>query len=536
MQEIKQEKVTALYARFSKEEDAESNSIKSQKEILARYAEEHGLINYKVYADDGFTGTNFERPDFKRMIEDIEDGCIGTVVVKDSSRLGRNYLGCGMYTEMVFAEYGIRFISINDNVDTFKGEDDFAPFRNIMNEWYSRDISKKQRAALQNKGRSGKRLTVRAIYGYKNNADGNWIIDEPAAETVRLIFKLCLEGKGVHQIANILHDKNIKIPVAYSGKGRLSERTKKDPCIWSAQTVSKILAHQEYCGDTVNFRTSKPSYKNKKFIYNDKSAHMIFPNTHEAIITREDFAEVQKIRAEKRRYFPAKDRALFSGIAYCYDCKNRMYSHRTNNDDRPDCYICSKYRRFPKECTSHYVRNDYLEKFVLTAINELIRQNIDNHVELISKLKKCLNSESHKEKEKNQKNISDYTVRISDIDNIIKQLYEDKLNGEISKEVFLRLAAQYTAEQHELNDKIFALSKKIGSIKKQETEVNQFLAAINKYDELFTELTPDIIKEFIEKVEVHSKEIINGEPYRKIDIFFRGIGYINMDEFLDVLP
>ena len=350
--------ITALYPRLSHEDElqGESNSISNQKRILEAYAKQNGFTNLKWYTDDGFSGANFQRPGFQSMLADIEAGLVGTVIVKDMSRLGRNYLQVGMYTEMIFPQKNVRFIAINDGVDSAQGDNDFAPLRNIFNEWRVRDTSKKIRAVKRSKGMSGKPVTSKPVYGYLMDEDENFIIDEEAAPVVKQIYSLCLAGNGPTKIARMLTEQEIPTPgtLEYRRTGRTRRYHPGYECKWAANTVVHILENREYTGCLVNFKTTTQSYKNSKIIYNSEDKQAVFENHHEIIIDRDTWERVQELRKQRKRPNRYDEVGLFSGILFCADCGSVMYQQRYQTDKRrQDCYICGSYKKRTADCTAH---------------------------------------------------------------------------------------------------------------------------------------------------------------------------------------
>ena len=373
--------ITALYCRLSRDDGAEgeSNSIANQKKLLSKYAKEHGFTNTKFYVDDGYTGTNFNRPGFQQMLEDMEMGYISTIIVKDSSRFGRNYLEVGQYTDYYFPEHNIRFIAINDCIDSENGEDDFSAFRNVMNEMYAKDISRKVRSSHRLRGNAGEPLS-QPPYGYMKSPDNKkkWIIDEDAAKVVRQIFQWCIEGKGNETIARLLQESEVLIPMAYwqsKGLGRGGKKTQPNPYKWCKTTIAKILAQQEYCGDILNFKTYSKSYKNKKRLENDRENWAIFKDVHEPIIERAVFEQVQQKRGKMRKR-QAKDgeRSMFSGLLVCADCGSNLHFHFNQGNPEIKYFNCSNYKGNRGTCGStHYVRVDFLEQVVLGEIRRLTK-------------------------------------------------------------------------------------------------------------------------------------------------------------------
>lgn len=516
MQTTGEFKITALYARLSSDDElqGESNSIIHQKQILEEYAATNNLNNYQFYVDDGFSGTNFERPGFQRMVSDIKNGVIGTVVVKDLSRFGRNYLQVGYYTEMMFPEYDIRFISVTDNVDSNFGYNEFVPLHNLINDWYAKDISRKQKAVIQSKGNSGKRLTTKAIFGYKKDDYGQWVIDSEAAEVVKKIFKLCLDGYGTQMIANYLFAEKIKNPSAYMG---YVCRTKgdKNPYLWTAQTISSILSRQEYCGDTVNFKTQRKSCMSKQIIYNNPEDYKIFYNTHTAIISREDFKKVQEIRSKRKRISPIQKPVLFDEI-YCADCGHRMYIMRLRDKSKPDAYSCSKYRKNSLVCSSHYIREGYLIEYILNELNVLLNSAQDED------FRKKIKDEFSKKN----------SITQVEINVIIKELYEDKVKGNITLEIFQKLSSEFINEQKELANAIIDYSKERADLDNSKDALKGFLDIVEKYkyrtQGSITQLTHEIVDDFIDKIEVFESKKVDGKRQQKVNIYFKGIGILSV--------
>lgn len=526
-------KITALYARLSADDElkGESNSISNQKQILQEYALTNGFANCKFYIDDGYSGTTFNRPDFDKLVNDVENDLIGTVIVKDLSRFGRNYLKVGYYTEVVFPEKGVRFISVTDNVDSNSDEgiNEFVPFKNMMNDWYAKDISRKQRAVIQSKGNAGKRLTTRAIYGYKKDENKEWIIDEETADVVRKIFQLCLDGYGIQMIANYLFAKKIKNPSAYSGRIRTGGVANTNPYLWSAQTVSGILSRQEYCGDTINFKSQKRSCMSKQIIKFDPSEYKIFPDTHQAIISREDFQKVQEIRSKRKRITPIQERVMFGDVIFCGDCGNKMYIMRSRNwkKTKPDCYICSTSRK-KGNCSSHYIQEKHLIEYVEDAINKLLLTSNDTE-KLYKRIHDDITKRNNERQRDLNKKLSEAQVRVREIDNIIKNLYEDKVRGNITLDVFQKLSSNFSTEQATLNDFIFEHSKECANVKADKSSVSDFVNIVKKYETGIDALTPEIVDDFIERIEIFEAKKIDGKRQQKINIHFKGIGLVDFD-------
>lgn len=522
--------ITALYCRLSRDDElnGESNSITTQKKILQKYANENGFDNCEYYVDDGYSGTNFNRPDFTRMINDCENKKVNTVIVKDMSRFGRNYLEVGYYTEILFPDMGIRFIAVNDGVDTMKEADDFTPFRNIINEWYAKDISKKIRSSFKSKGMSGKHIS-RCPYGYKYGKDNqDWIIDEPAAEVVRLIFKLFIEGKGFVSIANYLTNQKILTPVEYGkSQGRYQEWNVLGGYYWSASTVSRILSYREYVGDTVNFRTHRVSYKNKKQVKNDESDYAIFPNTHEPIIDRDTFELVQKLRKARKKETAKPNPDPLRGLLFCADCGARLYLQKhiyPKRYENLDCYYCGSYKRSKELCSTHRILLSDVKTLLQNELRYIVEM-ADSHLEELAEL---LRKKSEKENSTNQKALENEKnlcqKRISEIDLIIKKLFEQSVIGTLTSERFSFLSADYEKEQTELKTRLAEITVKLSAINEDTHNIDKFIAVAKKYAD-FDNLTPEIIFEFIDKVIVHQAVIDdNGNKNQKIDIIFNYIG------------
>lgn len=526
-----QYKYTALYARLSSDDELQGDSnIIHQKQLLETYAAENGLGNCQFYVDDGFSGTDFDRPDFQRMINDIENQIVGTVIVKDLSRLGRNYYQVGYYTEKFFPEHDTRFISITDNVDSLNGTNEFAPFHNLINDFYAKDIAKKQKAVIESKGKSGQRLTTRAIYGYKKDENGQWIIDNETADVVKEIFRLFIDGKGVKMIANYLFANRIKTPAAYSGNIRKGDIAERNPYLWSTQTISSILSKQEYCGDTVNFRYRKQSLCSKIVIKNKSEDIKIFKNTHEAIISRDIFEKAQEIRSKRRRMVQIEKPIMFTEL-YCADCKSRMNIVRSR-ERHSASYTCSQYRKAKviKEtfCSSHYISENYLVEYVLCEINAVLKSAQDS-----GNFQKIINTEFSKRNSKNQsdmkKNILQAQKRFAEIDKIIKELYEDKVNGNITLELFQKLSSEYVNEQTELSQTILNYNKKCLDFDKTKNELKGFFDVVEKYrlQGFINELTPEIVEEFTDRIEISETKKADGK--RQPFIYFKGIGLLSSD-------
>ena len=500
-------KITALYVRFSYDDgiDAESGSIEHQKSLLRSYAESNGFTNLSYYADDGYTGTNFNRPDFQRMLGDIHKGLVSTVIVKDMSRLGRNYLMVGQYVEIEFPKHNVRFIAISDNVDSAKGMNDLLPIHNLMNEWYSRDISKKVRAMIRQKGNSGQSIASKLPYGYYNTPEDKqtWLIDESAANVVRRIFDLYLnQSFGMYQIARILKAEGIPRPTYHRRMAKGIKVEADDLCVWSASVVRDILQHREYIGDTVNFRTEITSYKNKKVIHNSDDKLKIFPNTHPAIIDKETFQKVQDKISKEIRHTRNVHSYLFADYLYCMDCHSRMHGRQCylKGGRTLSAYECSTYRK-SKGCCFHGVPEMYLQAEVLVKIQNVLAFAKSNSAEFRQNISKALEEQSDGSKAVIEEELDEAQARTAEIDKYIQGLFEAKVRGEIDGSLFASLKKTYDEEKEQLNKLIIDLITKLSRENEADEKIQLLYAAIRKYDAVW-ELTPEVLTDFIEKIEV----------------------------------
>ena len=525
---MRNEKITPLYERLSRDDElqGESNSISNQKQMLEDFARRNGLPNPTHFTDDGISGTRFDRPGFLAMMEEVEAGRVEAIVIKDMSRLGRDYLKVGQVME-VLRQRGVRLIAINDGVDSLKGDDDFTPFRNIMNEFYARDTSRKIRSVFKSKGMSGKHLTGTVIYGYLwDEKREHWLVDEEAAEVVREIFRLCVNGYGPTRIANILTERKILCPTYYALEHGEKPRTvlPPDKYLWSATVVSHILERMDYLGHTVNFKTHVKSYKNRKKIDNSPEQWKIFENTHEAIIDKETFEIVQKIRSGKRRPTKMGDMPMFSGLLYCADCGSKMTFHRQMAQSaEKHNFVCSNYRHNSKSCTMHYIRNVVVEQIVLENLKEVIRYVSDYEDEFVQIVMDTDMRQRNKELLQKKKRLTEIHSRIQELDKIFQRIYEDNISGKLSDERFMKLSRGYEEEQHTLQEEQTSLEKELQKEEKQSVDVKQFLSVVRKYTNL-TELTPEIVHEFIDKIIVHAPDKSSGKRLQEIEIIYNHIG------------
>ena len=531
--------ITALYPRLSHEDElqGESNSISNQKRILEAYAKQNGFTNLKWYTDDGFSGANFQRPGFQSMLADIEAGLVGTVIVKDMSRLGRNYLQVGMYTEMIFPQKNVRFIAINDGVDSAQGENDFAPLRNIFNEWLVRDTSKKIRAVKRSKGMSGKPVTSKPVYGYLMDEDENFIIDEEAAPVVKQIYSLCLAGNGPTKIARMLTEQEIPTPgtLEYRRTGRTRRYHPGYECKWAANTVVHILENREYTGCLVNFKTTTQSYKCSKIIYNSEDKQAIFENHHEQIIDKDTWERVQELRKQRKRPNRYDEVGLFSGILFCADCGSVMYQQRYQTDKRKqDCYICGNYKKRTHDCTAHFIRTDLLTAGVLSNLRKVTSYAAKHEARFMKLLIEQNEDGGKRRNAAKKKELEAAEKRIAELSAIFKRLYEDSVTGRISDERFTELSADYEAEQKELKERAAVLQGELSRTLEATANAEKFMKVVRKYTS-FEELTPTLLREFVEKIIIHESEALDGKRRGKlrrqeIEIYYSFVGKVELPD------
>ncbi|VYU60879.1 recombinase family protein [Flavonifractor plautii] len=524
--------ITALYARLSQEDalDGESNSIANQKKILLKYATDNGFPNPAFFIDDGVSGVTFDRPGWNEMIQLAEAGKVRTVIVKDMSRMGRDYLKVGYYTESFFAERDIRYIAINDGVDSDKGDNDFTPFRNLFNDFYARDTSKKIRAVMRAKGNAGEHLCTNPPYGYmKDPADKKkWIVDEEAAEIVKRIFDLCIAGKGPMQIAKLLTAQHVLTVKAHYAQ-RDGKPLPEKPYQWSPKSVAGILERPEYTGCTVNFKTYSKSHKLKKRLHNAPENQRIFSNTQPAIIDEQVFARVQELRENKRR--PAKQaerQGLFSGLLYCADCGSKLhFATGKNMTPQQDCYRCSRYKSNTGDCTMHFIREETLKLFVLQRIFDVTALFFDDAMAFEEAARKQRFQEAEKDAKKRRREIAQAEKRIGELDRIFKHIYEDDISGTISHERFLKLSADYEAEQKELTEQVKAWRQAVENFEQDQADFASFAAIVRKYVGI-RELTPTIVNEFVKKIIVHAPDKSSGHRRQKIELVWNFIGEVSL--------
>ena len=542
-----------LYGRLSHEDElqGDSNSIVNQRKILCKYAEDNGFTPYEFIYDDGFSGTDFERPNFARMIEDVEAGNVSIVIVKDMSRFGRDYIKVGIYTEILFSEKDVRLIAINDNIDTERGDNDFAPMMNVFNEWFVRSTSKKIRAVWQAKGKSGDRLAVIPPYGYRKDENNSkqLVIDEESAAVVRRIFRLSVEGHGPAQIAKLLNGEHILNPSAYKfERGIISKaRSCKDPYFWNTTTVHKILDAPEYLGNTVNFKTYSKSYKDNRSRNNPSGNQLIFEGTHPAIIDAETWDIVRKMRQHKRRTPRYGDPGLFSGVGYCSDCGSKLYFHtreiwnKAKTQARYEgSYSCSRYRKghqyqMPGEkdcCTCHFIRQDVLEQLVLEEMRELLKFVSRYEKRFVRLVMDKSQQEQKRDTTAKRKTVSKHKQRIDEIDLLIERLYQDNVSGKVPDERYMKMSAKFEAEQAELIQSYDALEAELAEQERQNVNVDKFLSVVRRYTEI-EKLTPAIVHEFIDRIIIHEPEQARGNRRQRVEIIYNNIGAFDPQGSLD---
>ena len=529
---MRNEKITPLYERLSRDDElqGESNSISNQKQMLEDFARRNGLPNPTHFTDDGISGTRFDRPGFLAMMEEVEAGRVGAIVIKDMSRLGRDYLKVGQVME-VLRQRGVRLIAINDGVDSLKGDDDFTPFRNIMNEFYARDTSRKIRSVFKAKGMSGKHLTGTVIYGYLwDEKREHWLVDEEAAEVVRRIFSLTLEGYGPYQIACKLSADRIEIPVVHLARfneGVNRSKPVKDPYGWGSSTIVNILKKREYLGHTINFKTRK-HFKDKKSHYVSEDEWTIFENTHEAIIDQQTFDLAQKIRSNVRRYPNGwGEAAPLTGLLYCADCGGKMYVHRTNNGKRISQYTCSNYTKVPcgTLCPTQHRIN---ESAVLTLVSDTLRAiaeySRNDRTEFIHTVQETQVAQQSADISKKRRHLATAQKRAGELEKLICKIYEDNALGKLPDARYKALDAQYAKEQDALEIEIAELEKAVTGYEQSQKSAEKFIALIDKYEN-FDTLTNTMLNEFVEKILVHERARKGSQDTtQEIEIYFNFLG------------
>ena len=526
------DKITALYCRLSRddEQDGLSGSIKNQQAILEKYAQENGFKNTRVFIDDGWSGTNFARPAFTEIMELAEKGRIGTLIVKDHSRLGRNRLIVGQLLEEGFDSLGVRYIAIMDNIDTAKGISDLVPMQDLFNEWHAKNTSQKVRNVFKSKGMSGAPLTTNPPYGYLKDPESKngWIVDEEAAKIVRQIFAWCVDGLGPTQIAK--HLKAAKVPTPtehWSNIGRNCSNLPAVPYNWCSDTVANILSKQEYCGDTVNFRSTTKSFKNKKKIERPPEEWQIFKNTHPAIIDREVFALVQELRKHRRRPTKSGIVSPFSGLLYCADCGEKLYYSVTNNYKREQAYFfCSSYRKNSEVCSAHYIREKVVEQIVLESMQRILLNVQAFEKEFARKQMDCYTEDKKKQLAAKHRDLSRAKKRIAEIDTLIQKIYEDNASGKLSDERYATLSLSYEEEQKTLKAAVPELQSFLETETDKTESLQRFIQKVKQVTELKV-LTPELIHEFVDKIVVYAPRYLDGKRVQLLDIYYSGVGILH---------
>lgn len=533
--------VTAfLYERLSRDDnlEGESYSIGNQKKLLTKVAKEKGYTNLVHFLDDGISGVTMDRPGFNDMMEQLAAGKAAAVFVKDLSRLGRNYIEVGRLTEEFFPEHDIRLVAVSDNIDTAEGENELAPIRNLFNEWYARDISKKRRISNKIKGNAGEPMG-QPPYGYIKDPDNpkRWIVDEEAAQVVRRVFRMTLDGYGTEQIATIFSEEKILTPIAYwreKGVNRPGKSKLRGPYMWNSSTITHILSLQEYCGDILNFKTYSKSYKNKKRLANDRENWVIFQDVHEPIIERAVFEQVQQKRGKiRKRRTHEGERNMFSGLLVCADCGHNLHFHFNQGNPDIKYFNCSNYKGNRGTCTStHYVRVDFLEQVVLGEIRRLTKfasQFEDEFVKAVIGHSQQAEATDRKLKEKELKALQ---ARDEELDGLFERIYEDNVSGKLSDDRFARMSRRYEEEQKELAEKIKALRAEIDKQNSQSMTTDMFISLVRKYTRA-RKLTPRMLNELIEKIEVFNAEKVDGVWEQRLRIHYNCVGAI---EIADLIP
>jgi DNA invertase Pin-like site-specific DNA recombinase len=540
--DMKSNRMTAaLYMRLSRDDDlqGESNSITNQRKLLKKVATEQGYTKVREYIDDGVSGTTFNRPSFKKLEQDIDNGIVNAVIVKDMSRLGRDYLKVGYYTEHFFPEHSVRLLAVCDGVDSDDGDNEFVPFRNIMNEWYARDASKKVRASYKARGIAGEPLGL-PPYGYEYNPQTKkrWVVDREAAKVVKRIFSLSMDGYGVQQIATILTNDQILTPTNYwatKGIGRGGIKQAKSPYCWSEGTIRNILDKQEYCGDVVNFKTYSQSYKSKKRKFTPKEDRVVFEDIHEAIIKRDVFNQVQVKRKTNRKKPTKSNTSIFSGLVKCSTCGANLHFHFQQLNHDITFFSCHNYNYGLRTCdATHYVRADFLEQVVLKELRRIIKfAQIDNEA-FAQLLMDTVAQESAMDSAQRSGRLAELQKRDKELDRLIRKIYEDNALGKISDERMIKFMGEYETEQLALGKEIDKLEIEMRDTDSKGTSVNQFVEMV-KQQSVIKRLTAPIVNRFINCIVIHPAERITGGYNQQIDIYYNFVGKIDLPD-IDKTP
>ena len=527
--------VTALYARLSKDDEQQgpSLSIENQKRILETFARDNGFLNCRFFVDDGWSGANFQRPGFMEMMDCVESGEVKCVITKDLSRMGRNYLQVGMFTEITFPKKGVRYIAINDGVDSAHGDNDLTPLKNLFNEWMVRDTSKKIKAVKRAKGMSGKPTTTQPVYGYLMGEDERFIVDEEAAPVVKQIYDLCLAGNGPSKIARVLTEQGVPTPgtLEYRRTGSTRRYHPGYECKWATNTIVHILERKEYLGHLVNFKTEKVSYKVKSSVENPEEKQVIFENAHEPIIDPDTWERVQELRKQRKRPNRYDEVGLFSGLLFCADCGSVLYQQRYENKTRKqDCYICGNYKKRTHDCTAHFIRTDLLTAGV-TANLKKITAYAAKHEKQFMKLLVQQNEDGGKRRNAAKKReLEAAEKRIGELSAIFKRLYEDSVAGRITDERFSALSADYEAEQRQVREHAAELQAELSKAQEASVNAERFMNIVRRHIS-FEELTPTLLREFIEKIVVHECSYDENKHRRQeIEIYYSFVGKVDLPD------
>lgn len=533
-------RITALYCRLSQDDgrEGESNSIINQKTLLNEYARKHHFMNLQYFVDDGYSGTTFDRPDFRRLERMIAEGKVGAIIVKDMSRLGRNYLQVGMYTDIVFPENNVRFIAVNDNVDSeVQTEFDMTPIRNFCNELYARDTAKKIKSTFKMKGESGKHLTTNRPFGYvKDAADKDkWLIDEESAETVRYIFKLCCDGYGPTQIAKRLQKEKVFTPTAYKLQ-KTGNPLPAEPYKWAQKTVAGILEKVEYIGNTENFKTVSKNYRTKKRTANAKDKRKLFEDTHPAIVDKCTFDTVQELRAHRRRPTATGKLSIFSGKVFCADCGSKLYYCTTNRfNANQDFFVCGNYRSNTGTCTGHYIRAVTLERMVLGHIRRVLSYIQQFETSFVKRELAKADAERRTSVEKAKVDIVALKRRDEDLNTLFKRCYEDMVTGRLTTERFDILSAEYEAEQKTVRRATSEMQDLIASGKQEQYDLEQLLKNVRKYTDPEM-LTAELLNDLVDRIVIHAPDKSSGHRKQKIEIYYKALGVIDIADDLCITP
>ncbi len=541
MKKVEKEKIglVAVYCRLSSDDgrDGESNSIINQKLMLEKYASDNNLGETRTYTDDGYTGTNFKRPAFQQMITDIDSGYIHTVLVKDLSRLGRDYVNVGNYIENYFPERDVRFIAVNDLVDSVDGDNEIAPFKNVMNEFYARDISRKVRSAHRIRGSLGEPLS-QPPYGYLKHPENSkkWIVDEEIAPVIKMVYSYCIEGKGIETTARLLQEQQILTPISYfrsKGIGRGGKKTQENPYKWSKSTVTKILTQQEYTGDLINFKTYTKSYKDKKKRDNPEENRKVFENNHEAIIDRETWEMIQEIRKKTKRRKPKNvEKNMFADILYCADCGSKLWFNVNSKNPDISFFNCSNYRGNRGTCNeTHYIRADSIKEVVAMELSKLVDCLRFEENKLVELLSNKANKDMNKENKLLQDKLSTLKVRNEELSNIYSRLYEDNLNGKITDQRFMEMSHKYDVEQNEVREKIKVIDKELQEVKNVEIAKEKFIFAIRKFMSM-EDLNAQILRELVDRIDVYHTEGTGKNRVQKVVIHYKFVGAVDIPRYI----